>query len=648
MAPNKKPPQPPPLFHDTGDSIKKKIKGHISNSKALTDRLVKELKPQDATFDKVMLPGELLGNEESLETEVLMFYQAVSESQELRDASTEAQKIAKDYSVEASMREDIFQLVKAVYEKKEKLDPESAKLLDESYKDYIKMGLNLPEGSKRDRFKEIKLRLGSLETDFERNLAEEKGGVWFTPEELTGVPTDVTSSWEKGTGETEGKLKMNFAYPNLFPTFKYAQNAETRKTAYIANTNKLLKNKPIFQEVIALRDEAARILGYPNHATLRIENKMAKTPERVNDFLSDLRQKLQQGGASEKKALTELKKSDLQSRGDSKDSFDGHYWLWDNPYYNRLMLERDYSVDHEKLAEYFPLSTCIAKMLEIFEQLMGLSFVEIVGKDRDALSPDGDGSHIVWHQDCHLFTVWDSEDQGGNFSGYLYLDLHPRPDKYKHAANFNLQPGFINRDGSRHYPATALVCNFSPPTETKPSLLKHDEVTTLFHELGHGIHDLVGRTKYSRFHGTNVVRDFVEAPSQMLENWCWTPGQLKSLSNHYSYLSPEYEATWRENSPKDAKQPDKTLPDDLIDKLVKSKHVNDALFNLRQLHFGIFDMTIYQPENHEQATSWDFAELYNKLGYDIQHLDTPVQLGESNDWGESSPYIPQDPELIAA
>ena len=601
---------------------------------------MKELKPQDATFDNVMLPGELLGNEESLETEVLMFYQAVSESQELRDASTEAQKIAKDYSVEASMREDIFQLVKAVYEKKEKLDPESAKLLDESYKDYIKMGLNLPEGSKRDRFKEIKLRLGSLETDFERNLAEEKGGVWFTPEELTGVPTDVTSSWEKGTGETEGKLKMNFAYPNLFPTFKYAQNAETRKTAYIANTNKLLKNKPIFQEVIALRDEAARILGYPNHATLRIENKMAKTPKRVNDFLSDLRQKLQQGGATEKKALTELKKSDLQSRGISKDNFDGHYWLWDNPYYNRLMLEKDYSVDHEKLAEYFPLSTCIAKMLEIFEQLMGLSFVEVVGKDRDALSPDGDGSHIVWHQDCHLFTVWDSEDQGGNFSGYLYLDLHPRPDKYKHAANFNLQPGYINRDGSRRYPATALVCNFSPPTKTKPSLLKHDEVTTLFHELGHGIHDLVGRTKYSRFHGTNVVRDFVEAPSQMLENWCWTPGQLKSLSNHYSYLSPEYEATWRENSPKDAQQPDKTLPDDLIDKLVKSKHVNDALFNLRQLHFGIFDMTIYQPENHEQATSWDFAELYNKLGYDIQHLDTPVQLGESNDWGESSPYIP--------
>ncbi|KAL9637360.1 MAG: hypothetical protein Q9164_002243 [Protoblastenia rupestris] len=298
-----------------------------------------------------------------------------------------------------------------------------------------------------------------------------------------------------------------------------------------------------------------------------------------------------------------------------------------------MMLEQDYSVDHEKLSEYFPLSSCLPKMLQIFEKLLGLAFVEISEKDRAAISPDGNGDHIVWHKDCHLFSVWDSEDQGGGFAGYLYLDLHPRPDKYKHAANFNLQPGFIRRDGTRHYPATALVCNFSPPTKSKPSLLKHDEVVTLFHELGHGIHDLVGRTKYSRFHGTNVVRDFVEAPSQMLENWCWTPKQLKYLSHHYSYLSPEYEAAWKESASKDTEKPEETLPDDLIEKLVKSKHVNDALFNLRQLHFGIFDMTIYQPKNHQEAESWKFAELYNKLGWEIQHIDSPAQLGQGYDWG---------------
>ena len=135
----------------------------------------------------------------------------------------------------------------------------------------------------------------------------------------------------------------------------------------------------------------------------------------------------------------------------------------------------------------------------------------------------GKADDISWHEDVKIFSVWDDEGEGGGFVGYLYLDLHPRPGKYGHAANFSLQPGYILPNGTRRYPATALVCNFSKPTETKPSLLKHDEVVTLFHELGHGIHDLAGRTKYSRFHGTSVVRDFVEAPSQMLENWCWTP-----------------------------------------------------------------------------------------------------------------------------
>jgi len=197
--------------------------------------------------------------------------------------------------------------------------------------------------------------------------------------------------------------------------------------------------------------------------------------------------------------------------------------------------------------------------------------------------------------------------------GYLYLDLHPRPGKYGHAANFSLQPGFSYPNGTRRYPATALVCNFSKPTPTKPSLLKHDEVVTLFHELGHGIHDLAGRTKYSRFHGTSVVRDFVEAPSQMLENWCWTPSQLKSLSQHYETKEP--------------------IPDDLIAKQISVKHVNDALFNLRQLHFGIFDMTIHTPASHEDAKAIKFSELYNDLRIKITGLKGPESFGMGSGWG---------------
>jgi len=155
---------------------------------------------------------------------------------------------------------------------------------------------------------------------------------------------------------------------------------------------------------------------------------------------------------------------------------------------------------------------------------------------------------------------------------------------------------------------------------------------TLFHELGHGIHDLVSKTTYSRFHGTNTVRDFVEAPSQMLENWCWTPSQLKSLSRHYSTLSPEYLKTWEESAGGKPRPPEQ-IPDDLIENLIRTKHVNDALFNLRQLHFGIFDMTVHEPKTHEEIVQRNISETYNTLRKEISQLEGPEVLGEGNEWG---------------
>jgi metallopeptidase MepB len=184
-------------------------------------------------------------------------------------------------------------------------------------------------------------------------------------------------------------------------------------------------------------DEAARLLGYPTHAAFRIEDKMAKTPKTVDDFLADLRARLTDGGRKEIAQLLELKKSDVASRGEK---FDGGYYLWDHRYYDRLMVEKDYSLDHQLIAEFFPLQNTIDGMLKIFEQLFGLVFVEITGKDRDQVATSGKGSDIVWHEDVKIFSVWDDEGEGGSFVGYLYLDLFPRPGKYGHAANFNLQP----------------------------------------------------------------------------------------------------------------------------------------------------------------------------------------------------------------
>lgn len=573
-------------------------------------------------------------NRQGLVAHILGFYQSVSTDQELRDASTEAEKMMDDFSIEASMREDVYKLVDAALKKGDKLDPESQRLLEKEHKSFIRNGLNIPAGPKRDRFKEIKKRLSQLSIIFQKNLNEEKGGIWFTAEDLDGVPEDVLS----GLKQEDGKYWLTFKYPDLFPTLKYGKKSATRQLVFVSNENKCNQNVPLFREAILLRDEAARLLGYPNHAAFRIEDKMAKTPKTVDDFLGDLRSRLSDGGAAEIEVLKDLKKKDLQERGQT---YDGRYYLWDHRFYDRMMEEKDYSLDQQRISEYFPLQTTIEGMLKIFEELFGLVFVEITGSDRDQISPSGNGRDVVWHEEVQVFSVWDDEGEGSGFVGYLYLDLFPRQGKYGHAANFNLQPGFRTENGSRRYPATALVCNFSKPTPKKPSLLKHDEVTTLFHELGHGIHDLVSRTIYSRFHGTSTVRDFVEAPSQMLENWCWTPSQLKSLSHHYSSLSPEYLEAWREqqrelhegmNSGENEK-PEEKIPDDLIQNLIKTKNLNGALFNLRQLHFGLFDMFIHEPESHDALEQVKISEKYNRLRKEISRLDGPEVLGGGDNWG---------------
>ena len=626
MGPFKKPPQAPPVFTGTPESVVADTKALLSESKKITDDIVASISERDADFKNILLPMARDEDQQSLRTHILGFYQSVSTDQALRDASTEAEKLLDDAYIEASMREDVFKLVDAVLEKKEKLDPESERLLEKEYKGYVRNGLNIPAGPKRDRFKEIKKSLSQLGIAFSKNLNEESGGIWFTAEELHGVPADVLSLLKK-----EGdNYFLTYKYPDLFPTLKYGTNVATRKQLFIGNENKCNQNVPLFREAITLRDEAARLLGYPNHAAFRIEDKMAKTPKTVDDFLADLRSRLSQGGLDEIEVLKKMKKDDVESRGEK---FDGHYFLWDHRFYDRMMEERDYQLDQQLIAEYFPLQTSIKGMLEIFEHLFGLHFVEVVGKDRDSISPSGKGDDIVWHEEVQVFNVWDDEGEGGEFVGYLYLDLFPRTGKYGHAANFNLQPGFITANGTRRYPATALVCNFSKPTAKKPSLLKHDEVTTLFHELGHGIHDLVSRTIYSRFHGTNTVRDFVEAPSQMLENWCWTPSQLKALSKHYSYLSSEYNEAWQEASSGDKSKPEETIPDDLIQKLIKTKNLNGALFNLRQLHFGTFDMTIHEPKSHEAIEKMEISETYNALRKDISKIEGPEALGEGNGWG---------------
>jgi metallopeptidase MepB len=611
MVPDKyrNPPQAPPLFTATPESIAADTKKLCDVTKNVLDSVVADVPADKATFAKALEPILLDENLAATQRRILTFYHHVSTKKELRDASTESERVFNDFGIECNMREDVFKVVDGAFANRasEDLSKEQLHVLEKERQKYIRNGLRLPAGPKRDRFKEIQKRLSELEIQCQTNLNEEKGAIWFTPEELEGVPADDIDidSLEKGTGENEGKVKLSFKYNHYFPLIKHAVNADTRRKYTIAESNKANINVPLFQEVITLRDEAARLLGYENHAALRIEEKMAKGPEAVREFLDDLRTRLAEGGAKEINKLLEYKKKDLEERGLPVDD---NFFMWDTSFYSRIQKEKEYSVDETKISQYFPVESTFAGMLKIFEEIFGFVFVELKPDERARLSPTGKAEDIVWHEDVLIYSVWDDEASGGNFCGYLYLDLHPRDNKYGHNANFNLEPGYIAEDGKKHYPVTALVCNFSKPSPKKPSLLKHHEVVTLFHELGHGIHDLAGRTRYSYFHGTSTVLDFVEAPSQMLENWCWTPSVLKSLSKHW--------------------ETGEQIPDELIEKLVSTKRLNSAIGALGQLTIGIFDMTVHTPESHEAVKQLNAGRLWNELRHNISGTKGPEDLGQ--------------------
>lgn len=568
MASASKAPLAPPRWNHTAEELAAMTKETIDMSKRIDDEIAAVDKP---TFESVVKRYAEKENKESDASNVIGFHMQVNPDQAIRDASSKGQEELSKYFLDASTREDVFVKVKAVYESKDelaKLDPEDRRLTEKLYQRFIRSGLGLDKET-RDKVVELRKKLTDLSLEFQKKLGEDKSYLLFTREELDGVPESTVETFER-----EGdKYKVTFKYPDYLPTMKYAKSAATRKRMYEGYETRVPENRALVKEAVKLRAEVAKLMGYKNHAAFVLEDRMAKSPETVKAFLEDLRAKATDKGREELANLLKLKNEDLRARGlPEEDTF----YIWDNSFYNNMLLERDYQVDSEKISEYFPLDQTIEGMFAIFSKLFNLEFVQVETKD----TPD-----LVWHEDVKLFEV--REDS--KFRGYLYLDMHPRDGKYGHAANFGLYGGYQDADGSEHYPVTALVCNFSKPTATKPSLLKHQEVTTFFHELGHGIHDLVGRSKYSQFSGTSVDWDFVEAPSQMLEFWTWNEDQLRDLSGHYTDAS-------------------KKLDDELIRSLVRSKHVNQAMFILRQLHFGIFDFTIHS----DPAGAQDLDYLWNE------------------------------------
>ncbi|KAG2009857.1 metallopeptidase MepB, variant 2 [Coprinopsis cinerea AmutBmut pab1-1] len=570
------PPQPPPEWNHTAEDITRLVKEAIEKDRAVMDK-VGALDPKDCNFESVFLA--LTESDTLLDSVVqpLAFYQNVSPSKELRDASNEAESLVRDFGVESSMRLDVYN-AKVAAEKNlkesgewDKLSPEDQRLVEKMVLDGTRAGLALPE-EKRDELKKLKKELSQTCLEFSKNFNEENSVITFTEEELKGVPKDVISGYTKRTEGDTTVYDVTYKTPDIFPIFKFAENPETRRRAQEGHESRLQINVPLLDKVLDLRRQIASLLGYKTWADYITEVKMIKSGKGVQDFLDDLESKLRPVGEKEKAILLELKKKDHEERGLP---FDGNFYLWDYRYYDRKYIEQTLDLDDMVVKEYFPVSVVVPTILNIYQSLLGVRFEEIKGS--------------TWHPDVQQFAVWekDAKDESG-FIGYCYLDLFPRPSKYSHAAVWPLLSGYQKRDGSRSYPLAAMVANLAKPTPDKPALMRHDDVVTFFHEMGHVFHGLLSRTKFARFHGTSVARDFVEAPSQMLENWCWEPKVLQQMSSHYETQKP--------------------LSPELIDKIIKSRYVNVGLFYLRQIFFAKFDLKVHTDQEKE-----DYTNLWSSL-----------------------------------
>ncbi|GAV48594.1 hypothetical protein ZYGR_0M00150 [Zygosaccharomyces rouxii] len=584
-------PQAAPNWAFTPQSLLDETHKLIRDSKQFYDSLAQLSNP---TVENLVKPYMHHENRIGLIESQLTFPQQVSADKELRDASAQATEFLQNFGIEQSLRHDLFlQFDKLWSELKDKSfekgtrEYEIYKYVEKIHQDYTRDGLQLPE-DKREKVKQLKIKIAANSLEFSKNLGEQKEFVAFTKEELDGVSDSVMDQFEQFQDENgTTKYKVTFKYPDIFPVLKTAKNPKTRKLAFTRDQNKVPQNEKLFMDTLQLRNELADTLGYSTYANYNLELKMAKNQNNVWKFLNELKGKLRPLGVKEAENLKQIKKKECQSLDLP---YDGHYYVWDHRYYDNKYLKDNYNVDLEKISEYYPLESTIKGMLSIYETLLKLKFVE----ERDSKTKS------VWHEDVKQLAVWKMDNPSKpEFVGWIYFDLHPRDGKYGHAANFGISASYVKEDGTRSYPVTALVCNFSKPSSKKPSLLKHNEISTFFHELGHGIHDLVGENRLTRFNGPGAVPwDFVEAPSQMLEFWTWNERELYELSSHY--------------------ESGEKIPKDLLRSLISTKHVDGALFALRQLHFGLFDMHVHTSKN---VADLDLLKLWNELREEVSLVE---------------------------
>ena len=504
------------------------------------------------------------------------------------ETNEELQKIAQivapklsAFGNDISLNPELFKRVKQVFDTVEKstLTTEQITLLDKTYKGFVRNGALLNDDQKTE-LREIDAQLSVLSLQFNENVLAETNAYQLhitNEEDLAGLPDGVIEA-AKNLAEQQEKQGWVFTldYPSYLPFVTYAQNRKLRKEIATANGKKGFQkndynNEEIVLKIVKLRNQRAQLLGYKNHAAFVLEERMAQNPAKVLSFLNDLLVKAKPAAEKEFEELT-----DYAKKLDGIDRLE----KWDGSYYSEKLKQERFNLDDEALKPYFKLENVLNGAFTVAEKLFGLHFTEVFTVDK-------------YHADVQTFDV--TNDNGEKIA-LLYTDFFPRKGKRNGAWMTSFKSQWIKNDVNER-PHISIVCNFTPPTQSKPSLLTFNEVTTLFHEFGHALHGMLANTTYPSLSGTSVYWDFVELPSQIMENWVYQPETLALFAKHY--------------------ETGETIPQQYIDKIKESANFLEGMATLRQLSFGLLDMAWHSknPENISSLKEFEDQEFENTKLY---------------------------------